>query len=119
MAYDEVLVNMSVTSIDGSTGQIGSLHFEVSDFVLDINTGSIVVVPPIILTANGGFTGNPVQVPFLAMDAAGISNNWHWILVASLDGRLTPLPKRMFVINMANGPVQEFRDLAIASTIVT
>lgn len=116
MPYDMVTVNISVTSLDGSTGQIGSLQFEVSDFVMDINTGAIVVVPPITLSANGGFTGNVVPVPFLAMDGAGISPNWYWVLVAKLDGRLTELPRRKFIVNKANGLVQQFKDLALAST---
>jgi hypothetical protein len=118
MAYDFVTVTMSVTSLEGSTGQIGSLHFEVSDFVMDMSTGAIVIVPPITLTANGGFTGNPVQVPFLAMDSQNISPNWYWVLVASLDGRLTPLPKRKFTINIANGAAQDFKTLALASSII-
>lgn len=118
MAYDFVQVTMSVTSLDGSTGQIGELHFEVSDFVLDMTTGAIVVVPPIVLTANGGFTGNPQTVPFLAMDGAGVSTNWYWILAASLNARLLPLPKRKFIINKAAGLAQNFKDLALASTII-
>jgi hypothetical protein len=119
MAYDYVTVNISVGSLDGSTGEIGSLHFEVSDFVLDMNTGAIIVVPPVHLEGNGGFTGNAVNIPFLAMDGAGISHNWAWILVAQVNGRLTGLPHRKFTINLANGTTQNFKDLALASTIVT
>src|SRR4029077_12007169 len=89
MAYDFVTVNMSVTSLEGSTGAIGSLHFEVSDFVLDMSTGAIIIVPPIHLEGNGGFTGNGVSVPFLAMDGANISHNWYWVLVSQVDDRLT------------------------------
>jgi hypothetical protein len=118
MAYDYVTVNMSVASLDGSTGEIGSLHFEVDDFVLDMNTGAIIVVPPVHLEGNGGFTGNAVSLPFLAMDGAGISHNWHWVLVAQVNGRLTGLPHRKFTINLVNGATQNFKDLALASTIV-
>lgn len=118
MAYDFVTVNISVTSLGGSTGDIGSLHFEVDDFVLDTTTGAIIVVPPIHLEGNGGFTGNAAAIPFLAMDGAGISHNWHWVLVSQVRDRLTALPRRRFTINLAGGATQNFKDLALASTPV-
>jgi len=118
MAYDFVMVNMSISFLDGTTAASGQIMFEVDDFVLDTSTGAILIVPPLIFSSDGGFVGNPVQVPFLAMDSQNVSHNWHWILTARLDGRLDPLPKRLFTINFANGPVQDFATLALASAIV-
>lgn len=117
MAYQFVMVNLSITSLDGSTGQVGSLHFEVNDFVLDVVTGAILIVPPIDLEANGAFIGNPVQVPMLAMDDPSLSHNWAWLLSAELVG-VRDFPTRKFTVNFAAGAVQDFKDLAINSTIV-
>ena|SRR5262252_11189407 len=119
MAYDFVLVNLSISFLDVTTAAAGQIVFEVDDFVLDTSTGAIVIVPPIILTSDGGFVGNPVQIPFLAMDSQNVAHNFHWILTAKLDGRLDPLPKRLFTINIANGAVQDFATLAENSSIVT
>jgi hypothetical protein len=118
MAYQFVEVSMLITSLEGSTGALGSLHFQVSDFVMDTTTGAIVVVPPINFEASGGFTGNPIQVPFLAMDDPSLSHNWAWILSAEVPG-IVDFPKRRFVIDFANGAQQSFVSLAVASTIVT
>lgn len=119
MAYDFVMVTLSISFLDGTSGAAGRIVFEVDDFVLDTATGAIIVVPPIILSSDGGFVGNPVTIPFLAMDSQNVSTNWHWILTAELAGRIDPLPKRLFTIKLANGAQQDFRTLALASTIVT
>jgi hypothetical protein len=118
MAYDFVNVTMSISFLDGTSAAAGKIIFEVDDFVLDMSTGAIVIVPPIIMTSDGGFIGNPVTIPFLAMDSQNISPNWHWILSAELIGRADPLPKRKFFINYANGAQQDFKTLALASQIV-
>lgn len=117
MAYSLVQVNMLVQALTGTTGQFGSIHFQVSDFVMDVNTGAIIVVPPIDFVANGGFTGNPQQIPMLAMDDPNLTHNWAWLLSANVPG-IAKFPVRKLTVNFAAGAVQDFKTLALASTIV-
>lgn len=116
MAYNFVLVTMSLAFIDGSTSGVGKIVFEVDDFVLDTSTGSIVIVPTIQFSSEGGNVSNPIQVPFLAMDDPNLSRNWSWILTAELSGRQDPLPKRKLAINSAAGQQQLFKDIFLAGT---
>jgi hypothetical protein len=117
MAYDYVTVGISLATLD-TTPPSGKLVFEVSDFVLDTTTGAIVIVPSIVLTSSGGFSGNPQNIQFLAMDSNSLSHNWSWVLSADLAGRMTKLPKRQFSILIANGATQPFVALAGASTVI-
>lgn len=116
MAYNFVLVTMSLAFIDGSTSGVGKIVFEVDDFVLDTTTGAIVIVPPMTFSSDGGNVSNPIQVPFLAMDDPNLSRNWSWILAAELAGRESPLPKRKLAINSAGGAQQSFKDIFLAGT---
>lgn len=118
MAYNFVIVNILVTPLDGSTSNMGSVHFQVSDFVMDTTTGAIVIVPPINFEASGGFTGNPIKVPLLAMDNPGLTQEWAWLMSANVPG-LVNYPVRRLTVNFAAGAQQSFKDLALASTIVT
>jgi hypothetical protein len=117
MAYNFVTVNLQVSNLAGSTGSLGGLHFQVSDLVLDKTTGAIIIVPPIDFEANGGFTGNPVQIPFLAMDDPALTHNWAWLMTANVPG-VTKFPIRKLTINFAAGAVQDFATIAQAATIV-
>lgn len=118
MAYNFVLVTMSLAFIDGSTSGVGKIVFEVDDFVLDTSTGAIVIVPPMIFSSDGGNISNAIQVPFLAMDDPNLSTNWSWVLTAELSGRQDPLPKRKLVIKSANGAQQLFKDIFLAGSPV-
>ena len=116
MAYNFVLVTMSLAFLDGSTGGVGRIVFEVNDFVLDTTTGAIVIVPTLVFSSDGGNVSAPVQVPFLAMDDPSLSHNWAWVLTAELAGRQDPLPKRKLVVNSAAGQQQLFKDIFLAGT---
>lgn len=118
MAYDYVEVTFGITPL-GPGLPYGSLTFEVSDYVMDTQTGALVIVPPVAFNYTGGNLTNPMTMTFLATDSQNIAPGWSWILVAELSDRKTPLPKRAFQIKFANGAQQSFAALAATSTIVT
>lgn len=118
MAYDYVDVSFDLIAL-GTGLPYGSLSFEVSDFVMDTQTGGLVIVPPVVMNYTGGAIPGPITMQFLAMDSQNISPGWTWILTAEISDRKRALPVRSFNILFANGAQQSFAALAATSTIVT
>ena len=117
MAYDYVNVTFQLATL-GTGLPYGSMTFEVSDLVMDTQTGALVIVPPITFNYKGGNLDGPVTVSFLATDSQNLSHGWSWIFTGKLSDRVTPLPKRSFPVLIANGASQSFAQLAANSTIV-
>lgn len=118
MAYDIVTVSLQLASL-GPGLPYGEMRFEVSDYVMDTSDGALLIVPPVVMSYQGGNFSTPVTMEFLAMDSQNVSRGWSWILTAQLSDRVLPLPKRSFAINIANGAQQNFATLAANSTIVS
>jgi hypothetical protein len=117
MPYNFVMVNVGLIGADGSIVlNPGDIAFQPSDFIWDTTTQQIVFVPPIMLSATGAYNGNPVQVPFLAMDNPTLSTNWSWLISAAVPG--VTVPVRKFAVMYASGPEQNLTDLLTASTVV-
>jgi hypothetical protein len=123
MPYDFVNVSIQVASPDGSSNLSGEMTFFVSDFVWDTSTAEIVVVQPIPFAVSpGGFTGNPIIVPLLAMDNPTLNTGWRWLLKAGIPGLPSAVPVRVLTVNMANndpnGDPQNLTDLLAASVTI-
>lgn len=109
-------VNVVATGInsDLSNIQTGSVLFTPSDTVWVTQGNLLGAVIPVTFTFNGGAAN--LSVMLFAMDNAGVSTNWTWIMSGNLEG--VPIRRRSLVVNFAAGPQQQLATLLDASTLV-
>lgn len=110
---------VTVTAIginaDSSNIQSGSMIFTPSDIVWATGFNLIGAIPPVSFTFNGGVPD--LSVSLYAMDNAGVSTNWSWIVTGNLEG--IPIVARSLQVLFANGPAQNLATLLQAGTVVT
>lgn len=90
----------------------GSLLFEASDIVWNTSSAFVASLNPVgyTLPSSGLIQG----VNLLAMDDAGLSASWHWVLTMSLNGKV--YPQRKLNVLFANGDPQDITKLLDIST---
>jgi len=89
----------------------GSLTFTPNDLCWSTTyamTGHLPTVG-VTLDSTGSFS-----VPLLAMDNAGLSSNWNWLVSGSISG--FTFPSRKLTITYVNGDSQRFETLLNSST---
>lgn len=99
---------------DSSNIQSGDVIFTPSDIVWAVGFNLIGAFPAITFTFNGGVPD--LSVSLYAMDNAGVSTNWTWIVSGNLEG-VAIVPRAISVL-FANGPQQNLATLLNAGTIV-
>jgi hypothetical protein len=110
MALEYVTVTGTFLTAVGNADS-GSLMFTPSDIIWD--PGNWVAALPA-----SGVTLNPsgqFSLSLLAMDSAGLSGNWQWVVTMTLHG--TVYPARKLTINFANGATQDLSTLLQTSTL--
>ena len=110
-------VNVTALGInaDGTDIQSGELVFTPSDIVWSTAYGLLGAIQPVTFTWNGG--ESTLSVNLYAMDNAGVSTNWTWIITGNIEG--VPMLKRSLSVLFASGPTQNLATLLQASTVVT
>jgi hypothetical protein len=99
---------------DSSNIQFGEVCFTPSDIVWATGYGLIGAVPAVLFTFNGGVS--TLSVSLYAMDNAGVSTNWSWIVTGNLEG--IPIMRRSISVLFATGPTQNLATLLNAGVLV-
>jgi len=99
---------------DSSNIQSGEITFTPSDIVWAVDFNLIGAFPSITFTFNGGVPN--LSVSLYAMDNAGVSTNWFWIVTGNLEG--VPIVPRSISVLFANGPQQNLATLLNAGTVL-
>jgi len=91
----------------------GSLYFEASDLVWNSAAPFVGSLDPVGVTLPAS---GLLSVPLLAMDNAGLSATWNWILSVSLNG--ITYAKRKLIVLYSLGDSQDIAKLLNTATVL-
>lgn len=111
--FNYVAVTGNLITQAGSPAS-GSLLFEPSDILWNTGAAFVASLNPVGYTLPG--SGLIQGVNLLAMDDAGLSASWHWVLTLSLNGNT--YPQRKLNVLFANGDTQDITKLLDISTVL-
>jgi hypothetical protein len=110
-----VTVAINAVNEDLSNLDNGHIAFTPSDIVW-VQSGNLVApLHQINLHASGGVSTDATAQLF-AMDNAGVSTNWKWVMSGELQG--FAFPPRYLTVLFSNGANQNLADLLQASVLV-
>jgi hypothetical protein len=112
MALNFVTVTGTFLNGDGSPAA-GSAQFMMSDLLWSTTGLFCGAVSPVGATFD---SQGKISVPLLAMDNAGFSGNWSWLVTISVSG--LAFPQRSIIVDFANGPTQDISALLNTGKLV-
>lgn len=110
-----VTVTAMGINADGSAINQMRLSFLPSDMVWSDEFNLIGGIQPVYVQANGQLLQFTWEL--YAMDNAGVSDNWYWVMSGTING-IEILPRKL-IVNFANGATQNLSTLLDASTVIT
>ncbi len=91
----------------------GNITFTPSDLLWDTTGVYVGMIEPVGESFNQ--SGAIAPIPLLAMDNAGFSGNWCWLVTIESGG--TTYPTRKLLVNFSNGATQDISVLLATSTL--